>query len=233
MTARVLYVEDDDDLRRMFQLMLQSEGYDVVGVSNAEDAILHLQREHYDVLLTDFNLLNKNADWMLEVARKSGALHRTAVVILTADTAPPGVDGYRLLRKPVDVSVLFAAIDEAIANEAMADAGAEPVAAGHGVRLTLYVTRSSRASKKAFANLNRILDRFDRSRVHLEICDVAAGHLPADALEADRIVVTPTLVRSQPLPKIWVYGDLSDVDVVEDMISSGLHTASSADAGDS
>ena len=221
MSVRLLYVEDDDDLRRLLSMMLINEGYDVVAVSSAEDAIVELQTGRYPVLLTDYNLSNKNADWMLQVAANADALRDTAVVILTAEARPSGIDGYRVLRKPVDVSVLFAALDEAVATQV---AGLAPRTEGNGadVKLTLYVTGSSRESKKAIRNLNRILKKYDATRIHLDVCDVSTSGLPADSLEADRIVVTPTLVRWHPLPKVWVFGDLSKIDAVDELITSGL-----------
>jgi hypothetical protein len=36
--------------------------------------------------------------------------------------------------------------------------------------------------------------------------------------EADRIVVLPTLVRHAPAPKLWIAGDLSEVERVREAI---------------
>jgi circadian clock protein KaiB len=223
MSIRLLYVEDDDDLRRMVGMMLTNEGYDVVAVSNAEDAVMELQRERYDLLLTDYNLPNKNADWMLKMAEATGSLRDTAVVVLTATLNPEGVDGYRILRKPADVSVLFAALDEAAGTrqDVSSAASAAAEAADGVLRLTLYVTGGSRDSKKAIRNLSRVLKKLDAARVRLDVHDVASAELSPELLEEDRIVVTPTLVRAYPLPKVWVFGDLSNIDLLEEMISPG------------
>ena len=226
MTIRLLYVEDDDDLRQLFSMMLVNEGYDVVAVSNAEDAIVELQTSRYDVLLTDYNLSNKNADWMLQVAARSGVLRDSAVVILTGEQRPEGVDGFRILKKPVDLAVLFACIDEAVsAHTHTVPSTMRPAAADAAIttlQLKLYVTGTSRDSKKALRNLNRILRKFEPAGVSLDIRDVAVGNFPADELELDRVVVTPTLVRTWPLPKVWIFGDLSKSDPVEVMIAAGL-----------
>jgi circadian clock protein KaiB len=224
MTIRLLYVEDDDALRQLFSMMLVNEGYDVVPVSNAEDAILELQTGSYDVLLTDYRLPNKNADWMLQVAKGNGSLRSTAVVILTADREPPGVEGYRVLHKPVDIAVLFACLDEAVAARALFPAGVEAaVTTPHSsaMQLRLYVTSTSRESKKAVRNLHRLLDKWGRPDIRLEVLDVGDARLPAEALEEDRVIVTPTLVRTLPLPKVWVFGDLSRSELVEDLIVPG------------
>jgi circadian clock protein KaiB len=226
MTIRLLYVEDDDDLRRLLSVMLVNEGYEVVAVSSAEDAIVELQTRHYQLLLTDYNLENKNADWMLQVAEGSGALRDTTVVILTGEVRPAGVDGYRILKKPVDVAVLFAALDDAVTTQVKLplSAPAKNVAPDTpaSVGLTLYVTGGSRESKKALRNLNRILRKFEHAQLRIDVLDVTDGTLPADALDQDRIVVTPTLVRTYPLPKVWVFGNLSKTELVEQMIAAGV-----------
>lgn len=225
MSVRLLYVEDDEEVRGLLSMMLLNEGYDVVEASNAEDAIVALQAQHYDLLLTDYNLENKNADWMLRVATGNGSLRGTRVVILTGEVDPAGVGGYRILKKPVDVAVLFAALDDAVAphvRQAPVTIVQPPVDASQSVVLTLYVTAGSRASKKAERNLERVVQKFDTAQVRLEVRDVTGASLPADALEDDRIVVTPTLVRTHPLPKVWIFGDLSKSDLVAEMIAAGL-----------
>jgi hypothetical protein len=54
--VRVLVVEDDRDSRELLVLTLQILAAHVVGVSNAEDAIRALDRERYDVLISDIGI---------------------------------------------------------------------------------------------------------------------------------------------------------------------------------
>jgi circadian clock protein KaiB len=224
MSVRLLYVEDDNDLRAMLKVLLRREGYDVTAVAAAEDAIVELQTGRYQLLLTDYNLANQNANWMLQVARTSGYLQNVRVVVLSATANPAGVENYHFLRKPVDVSVLFAALDEAVTAVDRSEEGCEVEAwDGTTVALTLYVTGASRDAQKALRNLRRVTRKFDDSRIRLTVCDVtdASGHA-SNLLEEDRVVVTPTLVRRRPLPKLWIFGDLSQHEAVEDLIVSGL-----------
>lgn len=225
MSGRVLYVEDDDDLRRLMQIILRREGYEVTAVSTAEDAIVELQTRQYQLVLTDYNLPHKNADWMLQVAREGGYLQNVAVVVMTAATIADGVDGHRQLRKPVDISVLFATLDEVVsAQERELEASCAPASwDGKTVELMLYVTGTSRESKKALRNLHRVVQTFASGDVRLRVCDVLMlGDAAWSALEADRVVVTPTLVRHFPTPKIWMIGDLENEEAVREMIASGL-----------
>ena len=50
---RVLWADDEIDLLRPHHLFLQEKGFEVIPVSNGEDAIEHLRQNHFDVVLLD------------------------------------------------------------------------------------------------------------------------------------------------------------------------------------
>ena len=52
----ILYVEDNDDIRDMVLELIESEHLRFVACANAEDAWLLLQRDAFDVLVTDVSL---------------------------------------------------------------------------------------------------------------------------------------------------------------------------------
>lgn len=77
--------------------------------------------------------------------------------------------------------------------------------------LKLYVSGSSPRAEAAIANLKRICEQDLAGRYTLEIVDVLEN---PDAAEKDKILATPTLVKSLPPPLRRVIGDLSDKDKV-------------------
>lgn len=227
MPTPILYVEDDDDVRTMLCELLASEGYDVVAFSTAEEAVTELEKNSYPVFVTDYNLPNRNADWMLNVASQRGLLTNTVVIVLSGAVDPKGIDGHQLLRKPVDVDVLLSTVEHALRGgfdeESTADHPRPPGSpTGAEVVLKLYFTGASSESRKAIRNLRRVLENFHPHLIRLDVHDVSDRAVPVGSLDEDRIVVTPTLVRKYPLPKLWILGDLSKVDVVEAMIHAGL-----------
>jgi circadian clock protein KaiB len=232
MSTQILYVEDDYDVRTMLHDLLRSEGYDVVALSTAEDAVKVLETTRFPIFLTDYNLPNRNADWMLRVASERGYLAETTVIVLSGAVDPKGIDGHQLLQKPVDIEVLLATVQHALSGR-LDDAhdleGQEPPG-NIDVILKLYFSGVSAESRRAIRNLRRVLQEFDPARIRLDVHDVTDREAPAAPLEQDRIVVTPTLVRKQPLPKLWLLGDLSKVDVVRDMINAGLTGTIASDA---
>jgi circadian clock protein KaiB len=79
----------------------------------------------------------------------------------------------------------------------------------------LYVSGASLASVRAIANARRLLSRYDRRQVSLQVCDVAAD--PAGA-GRDRIAFTPTLCTRAPAPPIWIVGDLSHPEALVELL---------------
>ncbi|MDB5219635.1 MAG: Adenylate cyclase [Myxococcaceae bacterium] len=223
--TKLLYVEDDDDLRDMVAGAFIDAGFDVTAVSSAESALDELAAAHYDIIVTDYNLDAANGVWLLENASAKGYLQRTAALMLTSERRPPGVGDYLVLRKPVDFGVLLTKISEAVGQlvpeSSMATHGAARPAE---LELVLYVTSTSQDSQKAIRNLHRALKPFDETRIRLTIVDVAKGGDDAwyQGLEEDRIIVTPTLVKKTPGPKTWIVGTLAPIDAVEHMLLSVL-----------
>jgi circadian clock protein KaiB len=79
------------------------------------------------------------------------------------------------------------------------------------LQLRLYVNDQAPESAGVEANLRRICDEVGLE-YEVEVLDVATH---ADAAAADRVVLTPTLIRLTP-PEMRVAGDLSDVEAALD-----------------
>lgn len=78
-------------------------------------------------------------------------------------------------------------------------------------KLRLYVTGRTPHSRRALANLRRICEQDLQGSYEIEVIDVLED--PAKA-EADKILATPTLVKTLPEPVRKIIGDLSDRDKV-------------------
>jgi circadian clock protein KaiB len=83
------------------------------------------------------------------------------------------------------------------------------------LQLCLYVAGDSPNSVAAERNLRRLLARFPGAGAELKICDVLAN--PDRGLAA-KVLATPTLVKSQPLPEARVMGDLRDLELLRNVL---------------
>jgi circadian clock protein KaiB len=77
--------------------------------------------------------------------------------------------------------------------------------------LTLYVSGASDLSVRAIANARSLADTHLAGRYNLSVVDVHDG---AASIASSGILVTPTLVKSWPLPVRRYVGDLSHTDRV-------------------
>ena len=66
-------------------------------------------------------------------------------------------------------------------------------------------------SRKAIANLKSFCDREQDGEIGIEIIDVAQS---PEVAEAEKILITPTLIRKFPLPEERIIGDLSNTEVL-------------------
>ncbi len=228
---RILYLEDDGDIRDLLADLLRNAGYDVTALGTAEAALAALQARQFALLLTDFRLPYQNADWLLATACAANLLTQTAVIVLTAERDPPGIDEFQMLQKPVDVAVLLSHISRRIEHRGPARERAPP-SDGALVSLRLYLS-SSLESLNAERHLRALLMTIDSATgrplnelVSLQVFDVTRHSMAMlDAVEEDRIIVTPTLVRRAPGGRASFLGDLSGRGVIETMLREAIDLA--------
>ena len=80
---------------------------------------------------------------------------------------------------------------------------------------TLFVSGASALAARAIANARQLCDLHCNGNYHLSVVDI---HEDASSLLTYNVLVTPTLVKSLPLPVRRVVGDLSRRDKVVDAL---------------
>jgi KaiB domain len=83
--------------------------------------------------------------------------------------------------------------------------------------LLLYVSANSPACAKAIQTLSNLLRNLPPQYAQLSIVDVA---LNIDAAARDRVIFTPTLMCGSGLPRVRVIGDLSNREVLVELLQS-------------
>jgi len=103
--GRILVVDDDPSLRRVLQVQLEQEGYDVAVTASAQETLSVLQLRHFDLVITDLRMPGMSGLELLKHARLQ--YPQTIIIILTAfgtvDTAVDAMKAgaYDYLTKPV------------------------------------------------------------------------------------------------------------------------------------
>ena len=216
--ARILVVDDHDDLRVMLVTALRMEGHAVDEAANALDALCLLEQTTYGLVITDYAMPGRTGTWLLSEATRRGLMTGTRALVVTAQPDLTELRDVEVVTKPVDFGLFFGQINRILSTGRMPSRtppATRRKTAGHRVELVLYVSSASAASLQARRNLERLLNRYKRSQVKCRICDLFRDPL---AGENDRVAFTPTLVKRYPEPRMWILGNLHDGAVVEDLL---------------
>lgn len=111
---KILFAEDTRDLNRAVCAVLTHQGYDVDPVYDGEEAMEHIQKNGYDVIVLDIMMPGKDGIQVLQEMRGNNVV--TPVLLLTAKAEvedrvtglDAGADDY--LTKPFDMKELLARI---------------------------------------------------------------------------------------------------------------------------
>jgi two-component system response regulator PilR (NtrC family) len=104
---KILVVDDERGLREVLSIMLKRAGYVVTEASDGEEAIGHISKEIFDLVITDLRM--PKADGMAVLKAVKSSSPETVVLVITAfATADSAVDAmkqgaYDYLTKPFQV----------------------------------------------------------------------------------------------------------------------------------
>jgi len=82
--AKVLLVDDEDQLRRVMRDLLEREGYDVIEAGDGVEALDQVDRHAPDIIVLDLNLPGLDGYGVLSHLRSRRATEHIPVVVLTA-----------------------------------------------------------------------------------------------------------------------------------------------------
>lgn len=82
--AKVLLVEDDNNLREIFEMRLQAEGYETLIASDGEEALVVALKEKPDLIIADVMMPKMSGFEMLETLRAAPDMKDVKVVMMTA-----------------------------------------------------------------------------------------------------------------------------------------------------
>ena len=105
---KILIAEDDRELRQLFSHVLTRHGYTVAGVSNGQEALDAMDKDYYDMIISDIMMPVMDGYELVTQLREAG--NTTPVLMITAKDAfddmrlgfQSGVDDYMV--KPINVN---------------------------------------------------------------------------------------------------------------------------------
>ena len=132
---RLLVVDDEPDLRTLYELSLVREGYDVECAGSVQEAWAMLAARSYHLLITDMRLPDGTG---LDLLRRleSESRGEKGIVITAYGSAENAVEAlksgaYDYLTKPVDLKQFRAVVSSALGRKPTEEAQALPTGAAH------------------------------------------------------------------------------------------------------
>ncbi|HEY1090264.1 MAG TPA: response regulator, partial [Burkholderiaceae bacterium] len=107
MSDRLLVIDDEPDLRTLYELTLLREGYEIETAGTVEDALARLQAQSYAAVITDMKLPDGSGLDVLTWLERAGRTEKTLVITAfgSAENAVEALKAgaYDYLTKPVDL----------------------------------------------------------------------------------------------------------------------------------
>jgi DNA-binding NtrC family response regulator len=158
MKQRVLVVEDEDKLRRVMQLHLQSAGFEVDQAGSAEEGLRFADRA--DVVITDLKLPGMDGLHLISALRRQNS--RTPVVMITAfGSVETAVEAMKcgasdFVTKPFSLDHLLTVVNKALEVRALREENTK-LREELGVRYEFEnIVGRSTAMQEVFATITRV-----------------------------------------------------------------------------
>ena len=113
--SRILVIEDDNDLRFLYETAFARLGHEVIAAGNTVEAILHLTNKDVDAIILDLQMPDMPGLRVIEFAHDDVRLRHVPIIVVSADerwratAAALGVHTY--LVKPVSMAQIAAQVD--------------------------------------------------------------------------------------------------------------------------
>jgi CheY-like chemotaxis protein len=127
---KILLVEDDNNLREIFEMRLKAEGYNTVTAGNGEEALVVAMKEKPDLIIADVMMPKLSGFEMLETLRAAPEMASTKAIMMTAlGQAEDRARGERLgvikylVKSQVTLEDFVRVVREVVAPDASAPTG--------------------------------------------------------------------------------------------------------------
>ena len=82
--SKILLVEDDNNLREIYEARLQAEGYEIATAKDGEEALVVAKKERPDLIIADVMMPRISGFEMLDILRNTEGMKDVRVIMLTA-----------------------------------------------------------------------------------------------------------------------------------------------------
>jgi DNA-binding NtrC family response regulator len=164
--AKILLIEDQQEVRESLQQMLDIEGHRVQGASSAEEGFNWLQRKRFDLVVTDYQLPGLDGFEVVKTVCQSDP--QLPVILMTAYHSTDRVidatqlGAYDYITKPIDPPEFLEKVKQAVASRTLStgeSASAAAVATDPLADGKYTIIGASRPMVEVFKEIGRVAGR--------------------------------------------------------------------------
>ncbi len=79
--AKILVVDDIKDMTEIIHYFLEEDGHEVVTTNSSQDAVVHLEKDNYQILITDLLMPEVNGFELMQNVQKSSSVSSSPKII--------------------------------------------------------------------------------------------------------------------------------------------------------
>jgi two-component system KDP operon response regulator KdpE len=211
-SATVLVVDDEPQIRRVLRTTLSSHGYAVMEARSGDDALEQIRTEHVDLILLDVNMPGRSG---LETCREIRSTSDVPIIMLTirnterdkVQALDAGADDYVV--KPFGSEELMARIRAGLRRSAAAET--VPAFVSHDLtinfdkRVVTVRDQPVRLTPKEFELLRYLVANVGRSLGHRRLLQAVWGPDYGDETEYLRVFINQLRKKIEPDPRNPLY----------------------------
>ena len=116
-------MEDDLDTQKLIERILEKDGYETTVAGDGIEALLHLGKKDFDLILSDITMPNMDGIKLLEMNNQKGI--KTPVIFLTATTEAETeqkcleIGAVDYIKKPIQKDILLMRVKRACLRPAV------------------------------------------------------------------------------------------------------------------
>ena len=119
----ILYVEDNQDNRKLVRRVLEADGYDIDEAKDAQEALEYLNTKSPSLILMDISMPDIDGYALTAKIKSTPEFADTPIIAMTANvmrgdrerSLEAGCDGY--IQKPIDIDTLTQQVERFIKKE--------------------------------------------------------------------------------------------------------------------
>ncbi len=93
MSTKILLVDDDSDIRKLFAKRLETSGFDVIQAANGEDALAQVEAQRPALIILDVMLPKLNGYEVCARIKKARATRNIPIIMFTASEPHRQIEG--------------------------------------------------------------------------------------------------------------------------------------------